>query len=303
MKKYIINCFLLATVFIVGCKKEDARYPFTVALSRVPYANVIIDPASSTAIDLTNLATFAGKFSITLLYPTDAPPSKVDVVIIKNGVNSSVKILQAGVTTFPSTTITVTAAQIAALFGTPIVLGDSYVIGVDIYAQDGTKYEAFPNAGGTNLLAYSGTGQANQPGFIPKITFGAICKYDPNIYQGNFKAKDAFGDADGAIIVLTKVDATHFSFIYPSAVNGTPITVTVNPANNTVSIPLTVIGTKWDPAYGYPNSATYVGPSVNSATGSVAPCAATVTMNIQWGTNSGALQFGGGPYPLTLTKQ
>jgi hypothetical protein len=298
MKKNIINILLLTTILFVGCKKNDARYPFSVDLVRIPYVNTTIDATGSAAIDLTNLALFNGKYSINLLYPNDIKPDKVDVVVRKNNSNAVVKVLHAGVTSFP-TAFTVSAAELSTAFGTAIKLGDNYEIGTDIYVGD-KKYEAFPAAGG---IAYGGTGQANQPGFSPSIIYSAICAYDPNIYVGNFKATDAFGDADGAIIVLTKVDNTHFSFIYPSAVNGTPITVTVNALNNTVTIPLTTIGTAWSPAYGYPNTATYANPSVNSATGTVAPCDKTVTLKIQWGTNAGALQFGGGPYTLLLTKQ
>jgi hypothetical protein len=298
MKKNIINILLLTTILFVGCKKNDTRYPFSVDLVRIPYVNTTLDATGSAAIDLTNLASFNGKYSINLLYPNDIKPTKVDVVVRKNNNNSVIKVLQAGVTTFPSA-YTVTAAQLSTAFGAPIVLGDNYDIGTDIYVGD-KKYEAFPAAGG---IAYGGTGQQNQPNFSPSIRYSAICAYDPNIYVGNFKASDGFGDADGAIIVLTKINNTQFSFIYPSALNPNPIIVTVNPLNNTVTIPLTTIGTQWSPAYGYPNTATYANPSVNSATGTVAPCDKTVTLKIQWGTNAGALQFGGGPYTLLLTKQ
>jgi hypothetical protein len=76
----------------------------------------------------------------------------------------------------------------------------------------------------------------------------------------------------------------------------------VNTANNAVTIPQTTIGSHWDPAYGYPNTATYANPSLNSGTGTVAPCDRKVNLSIQWGSNAGALQFGGGPYSLVLTK-
>lgn len=299
MKKNIINFLLCTTLLIVGCKKEDARYPFDISLKRVPYVNVTVDATGSAAIDLTNLATFNGKFSINLLYPGDVHPDKVDVVIRKNGDNTTVKLLQAGVATFP-TNMTITAAQVATLFGAAIKLGDNYDVGVDIYTADGTKYEAFPL--GTGVQAYGGTGQTNQPGWTATIRYSAICAYDPTIYQGNFKAKDAFGDANGAILVLTKIDNTHFSFIYPSVLNPKPIIVTVNPNNNTASIAAnSVIGSVWDPAFGY--AGTETNPTVNSASGTVAPCDKTVTLSIQWGFSNGAQQWGGGPYSLVLTKQ
>jgi hypothetical protein len=294
MKKYIINCFLLATVFVVGCKKNDARYPFTVALARVPYVNLSIDPTGSASIDVLNLANFSGKYNTSLLYPSDVPPAKVDLVIIKNGVNSSVKLLQAGITTFPSSTFTITAAQIQTLFGAPIVLGDNYDIGADIYTQDGTKYEAFPIAGSTNLLSYSGTGQANQPGFVPTIRFGAICAYDPLIYQGNFVVvSDAFQDVNpGTVIQLVKISNNSFSVTYPDVsifpFPPPPIVVVVNTANNTITVAKQKIGTKIYNAYDNIN--------VQATGGSVSPCAQTATLNFNFTVDQGS--FGTTPYVI-----
>ncbi|MGI8582471.1 MAG: hypothetical protein ACR2KX_09750 [Chitinophagaceae bacterium] len=300
MKKNIINSVLLATLLFVGCKKNNDRYPFNVDLKRVPYVNVTTDPTGSGAIDVLNLGNFSGKYIVDVLYKNDVPPAKVDVVMIKNGDKSTVKVLQAGVTTFPST-FTVTGAQLASLFGTPAKLGDNYDIGTDIYTVDGTKYEAFPNASSA-LLAYSGTGQANQPGFSPTTRFSAICGYDPSIYVGAFKAKDGFGDADGATIVLTKVSNNSFSFLYPSVLGAKPIIVTVNTGNNSVSIASQSIGTAWDPAFGYVPAATYINPTAATAAagGTVAPCDKTVSIKISWGYNGNI--FGGGPYTLLLTK-
>lgn len=304
MKKYIINFFLLSAVLFVGCKKNNDRYPFNVALARVPYVNVIADATGSAAIDVLNLGVFSGKFNTTLLYPNDAPPSKIDIVIIKNGDNSTVKVLQAGVTTFPSTTFTVTAAQIASLFGATIKLGDNYDIGADIYTQDGTKYQAFPTAG-VNLLAYSGTGQANQPGFVPTTRFSAICAYDPTIYQGNFIiTKDLWGDTQpNQIVVLTKVDNTHFSFIYnpyPQLPTGTlfnavPIIVTVNTLNNTPSVTSQIAGSGWT----YDNSKAVTVTTSTSANNNLAPCNQTVSLNLTWTQGSGT--YSG--YVLQLKKQ
>ncbi len=298
MKKNIIFYCLGATLlFITGCTKDDGPVPKEVQLQRVPIPKLVKNGGSVT-IDLTNLPGFSGKFDVGLLYPGDTPPSKMDVVIRKNN-TTNIKVIQAGITAYP-TTLTITAAQIATLFGAPILLNDNYDIGADVYTQDGKKFESFPAIGVGAAASINGT----IPGSSPTIRYSAICAYNPDIFQGNFKAADGFGDADGATIAITKIDNTRFSFIYPSAINPVPIVVTVNPIDNNasvVNVPLT-IGTRWDPAYGYPNTALYVNPSLNSAVGFVAPCDRKITLNIQWGTNAGALQFGGGPYSLVLTK-
>lgn len=296
MKKNIIfSALLAATFFFAGCKKNDGFVRKDIAIDEVPQPSVVINGGSA-SIDLTNLAGFQGKFDVKLLYPNGIQPAKLDVVIRKNNVNTNIKLIQAGITAFP-TSLTITAAQIVSLFGTAILLGDNYDIGVDIYTASGNKYEAFPVTG----VAYGSTGVANQPGFSPTVRYSAICAYNSSIYQGNFLAADAFGDADGATLVLTTIDATHFSFIYPSVLNPQPIIVTVNPLNNIATVAAQPIGTQWSPAYGYPNTATYANPSTGASTGIVAPCARTLTLNMVWLTAGGTLTFGG-PYPLVLTK-
>ena len=299
MKRNIIYG-LLALVLVASCRKKDnPKLPD--GMTRLPIPVLVADVTTSTSIDVLNVGNFLGKFSVDMYFKTDIPPSKVDVVVIKNGDKTNIKTFQAAIT-WPAT-ITVTGANLVSLFG-PIKLGDFFDFGADITTQDGVLYQAFPPGTavgyGTFINSLPPT-TPGAPGIQVVIRYGAICAYDPAIYVGPFKANDAFGDADGATIVLTKVSNNQFSFIYPSAINPQPIIVTVNTGTNALTVPLTIIGTQWSPAYGYPNTATYANPSVNSATGSVAPCNKTATLNIQWGTAGGTLQFGGGPYQLLLT--
>jgi hypothetical protein len=223
----------------------------------------------------------------------------MDVVVRKNNVNTNIKLFQAGITTYP-TSLTITAAQIVSLFGTAIVLGDNYDIGVDIYTTSGNKYEAFPVTG----VAYGSTGVANQPNFSPTVRYSAICAYNPDIYQGNFVVvQDAWADfVPGDIVALTKINATQFSFINPFVRDPVPVIVTVNPLNNTLTITKQQIGSSWvyDAPSVYPNSTM----SASGTNNFVAPCAQTVTMNIQYGIGGVAGPiFGGGPYLLVLRKQ
>lgn len=290
MKKSIIY-FLLATTVFVGCKKDDGSVPESVMLERVPVPRVVKNGGNA-AIDMTNLAGFQGIFNVGLLFPTDAPPAKFDVVVRKNNNNGDIKILQAGLTTFP-TTFNITAAQIAALFGAPIALGDNYDFGVDVYTTSGKKYEAFPVVG----IGYA-AGVAGQPGASVSVRYSAICQYDPNIYQGNFVViEDEFQDLlPGDIVVLTKIDNTHFSYIYPSGINPTPIIVTVDPLDNSLKILKQQFGTAftWQPAYTFPNAAT-----VTNQLNVVAPCAQ------EWGAviNYTVTQGSFGNFYLKMKKQ
>jgi hypothetical protein len=291
MKKNIIFSLLVAATFFVGCTKDDGLLPKEVSVDEVPQPNLVINGGSA-AIDLTNLASFQGKFDVKLLYPSGIQPAKLDVVIRKNSVNTNIKLVQAGISTYP-TSLTITAAQIVSLFGTAIVLGDNYDIGVDIYTTSGNKYEAFPVTG----VAYGSTGVANQPGFSPTVRYSAICAYNPDIYQGNFVVVfDDFQDfSPGEIVPITKISNTSFSFIDPYATSPLPIIVTVNPLNNTLTIAKQKIGNAfvWNLGYTNPNVA------ASGAGNFVSPCAQTIDLNIAYTVDQGSF----GSYPIRLRKQ
>lgn len=285
---------MVAAIFFVGCTKDDGMLPKDVSVDEVPQPSVVINGGSA-AIDLTNLAGFQGKFDVKLLYPNGIQPAKLDVVIRKNNVNTNIKLIQAGITTYP-TSLTITAAQIATLFGTAIVLGDNYDIGVDIYTTSGNKYEAFPAVG----AAYGSTGVANQPGFSPSIRYSAICAYNPDIYQGNFVViSDDFQDfVPGEIVVLTKISNTSFSFIDPYATSPLPIIVVANPLNNGLSVAKQKIGNAfvWNLGYTNPN----IEVPVNAANSFASPCAQSFQLSCTFTVDQGS--FGGG-YVLKLRKQ
>ncbi|HEX7845506.1 MAG TPA: hypothetical protein VF476_06845 [Chitinophagaceae bacterium] len=165
MKKNLLFCFILATLF-VGCSKDDGPVSDAIGLERVPAPLLTLDPTGSTSISLASPATFNGKFTVSLYFPSDIPPSKLDIVIRKNNDNSNIKVLQAGVTTYPSA-LTLTAAQLSTLFGAPLALNDNYDVGVDVYSRSGKKYEAFPVTG----LGYAAAFQPDHPGFNVVIRY------------------------------------------------------------------------------------------------------------------------------------
>jgi len=296
MKMRKINILLAlslgAMIAFSGCTKDDGAIPKDIAIAAVPTITNNIDPTGSQAINLLNLAAFSGKFKVDLYFPGTTPPSKVDIVVRKwNGTanNNNVKVFKAGVTTYPSS-FTVSAAEIAALFGVPIALGDSYDFASDIYVGD-RKFEAFPTVGNG-----TGAGLNGQPFFSEFARFAAICAYDPAIYQGDFVVvSDAFGElAAGTVVTLTTVTATSFKATYPNpaALPNPPVptfVVDVNTANNNVTSTKQQIGTNF---YQYTN------PAVQVASGSVAPCSKEVTMNITYTVAQGSF----GTFALKLKK-
>jgi hypothetical protein len=279
-----------AIIAFTGCKKDDGAIRERVSIADVPAITTNIDPSGSQAIDLLNLASFSGKFKVDLYFPGTTPPTKVDIVVRKNGSNGNVKLYKAAVTTFPST-FTITAAEIATLFGVAVALGDTYDFAPDIYIGD-RKFEAFPAVG-----AGTGTGVIAMPLFSEFARYAAICAYDPNIYQGNFVVvSDAFQDFQpGEVVPITKIDNTHFSFLDPYVTNPKPIIVTVNPLNNQLSITKQQIGDAftWNLTYTKPNMA------VTASTSSfVAPCSKTIDLNITYTVDQGSF----GTFLLKLKK-
>jgi len=297
MKIRKINILLAVSLGAIsafsGCRKDDGAIPERVSIAAVPTITTNIDATGSQAINLLNLASFSGKFKVDLYFPGTTPPSKVDIVVRKsNGTvnNSNVKVFKAGVTSFPST-FTVTAAEIATLFGVPIALADAYDFAPDIYVGD-RKFEAFPATGNG-----TGAGLNGQPFFSEFARFAAICAYDPTIYVGDFEVvSDAFGElAAGTIVTLTTVTATSFRATYPNpaALPNPPVptfVVDVNTANNNVTSTKQQIGTNF---YQYTN------PAVQVASGSVAPCSKEVTMNITYTVAQGSF----GTAALKLRKK
>ena len=282
---------LAAIVAFSGCKKDDGAVRERVTVTPVPTMTTNIDPTGSQAIDLLNLTAFSGKFKVAQYFPGSTPPSKVDIVVRKNASSANVKVFKAGVTSFP-TSFTVTAAEIATLFGAAIALGDTYDFAPDIYVGD-RKFEAFPVTGiGT------GTGHNGQPLYSEFARFAAICAYNPDIYQGNFVVvSDAFGDFQpGEIVVLTKINNTQFSFIDPYVTNPLPIIVTINPLNNQATVTKQKIGNAftWD--------ATQTNPNVTvsaAATNFLEPCARIINLNITYATDQKLFP---GTYLLKLKK-
>ena len=312
MKK-ILFTYLVPALLLIGCKKDDGPVPKIIGLERVPAPIVTIDPTSSAAIDLLNLAAFHAKFNVGLYFPNDIPPQKFDIVVRKNNDNGNVKIVQPGVTTFP-TAIDVTAAQLATLFGAPVVLNDTYDFGVDVYSKSGRKYEAFPKVG----LSYAAAFQPDHAGFNTTLTFSAICKYSPTLFGAigsvsNFQViTDEWGDdpVNGwgppagyrPTVAVTVVDATHLSFKSP--VNGTStIVLTINPANNNITYTgqpygnLAVGPLQVDPSWIY-GAATVENGGLNN----VAPCAKQINLSMIYRVALGTFNINGVGYKLILRQ-
>jgi hypothetical protein len=290
MKKIIIYSLYLfsAAALFTACKKdENGNLP---ELTRFPLPLVVKVAGSQQVISALDPNSFSGKYSVGLYFPNDAPPKKFDVVVIKNNDNTNVKVLKTDVATFP-TELTITGPQLAALFGTPIVLGDKFDIGVDVTTSTGAKFEAFPAVGNSYAA-----GVAAQPGASTFVRYEAVCQYEPAAYQGPYEVViDEWADyTPGDIVQLTMIDATHFSFKYLAA-DPRPIVVTVDPVTNAVTVPKQVYGSGYPPGWPYGDISAESVPSVDNF---VAPCAGTFSVILKHTVAAGTID----EFKLVLKK-
>ena len=294
MKNRKINIFAALTLGLMiafaGCKKDDGGVRSSVVIKEVPVVSTSIESTGSQAIDLLNLAGFSGKFKVSLYFPGATPPDKVDIVVRKNGSNANVKVIKKDVTTLPYS-LTVTSADIAALFGVAVALGDTYDFAPDLYVGV-NKYEAFPSTGlgnGPGIIAY--------PLYSDFARFAAICAYDPAIYEGDFLVvSDAFGDfSPGEVVKFTKISNNSFSFINPYVTSPLPIIVNINTLNNQATITKQKVGNAFVWAsYTNPNMAVAA-----SSTSVVAPCSKTITLAVAYTVDQGSF----GTFNLVLKKK
>jgi hypothetical protein len=283
-----------------GCEKDDGAIPSNVGIINVPTITTNIDATGSTIINVLSpatAATFAGKFKVDNYFPGAAAPTKVDIVVRKNGSNANVVLYKANVTTLP-VTYTVTAAEITALFGGTIMTGDTYDFAPNIYVGT-NKYEAFPVTG-----IGIGTGHAGHPLYGEFARFTTLCQ-DVNFHQGNFEVvSDAFtnpitptvGFTPGQVVTLTKVSDTRFTFTAPFVTSPLAIIVNIGATTNILSTTKQKIGNAftWDLTQTNPNVTVTSG-----VTNFIEPCAKTIDLNITYSTDQKLFP---GTYLLRLRK-
>ncbi len=278
----------------VGCRKKDnPRIP---DFTRVPMPTITKDAGSDITISGSAPNTFTAKFTVDLFFKDDIKPSKFDIVVIKNGNKNNVKLIQAGVASFP-TSLTITGAQLATLFGSTIIIGDKFDIGADVYTQNGDKYLAFPAVG----EGY-GTGVPTLGGASVSVKYEAVCTFVAADFGGNYKVtKDDWNDIGvNQVIPITVVSPTKLSFESP--VNGQPIVIDVNAATNVTSVASQSYGdykvAGIDPTWPYGNN--FVS-SVPGPLNVVGACDKTISLSLKYVSNNGAQTYG--PYTLVLKKQ
>lgn len=289
-KKYLYSLIVILLA-ISSCRKDDN--PKLPGLERVPQPLITKDVSQDVSISALEPESFSASFSVGLHFPDDIAPQKFDVVVMKNENKSNVKVLQADISTFP-TIVSLTGAELKEMFGTEIVLGDKFDIGVDITTKDGKKFEAFPAVG-----AGYGSGVSAQPGASVFVRYEAVCQFVIEDYVGTFEVvEDPWGDlGEGSTIEITSRGTDELIFTYP-IIDARPIIVKVNTGTNTISVAKQVIGNYGTPPdwpYGDVFAETTGGGTVNY----VSPCDLMMTLNLNYTVGAG----GFGAFPLVLKKK
>lgn len=290
--KNLISYSIFSLLLLLGaCRKSDN--PKIPTLTRVPVPN-LVQGTGDQAISSTTYAqtvAFSTSFAVTLKFPNDIPPSKMDVVVRKNGDNTKVKIWQAGITSWP-TTVNVTGPKLASAFGDTIRTGDKYEFGVDIYTANGGKFEAFPLIG----LPY-GSGIAGEyGGTATTIVYAAICPFNPSDFSGNFTV--IADDFDGLYpvggqIPVTVVGPKQLSIILPQT--GLPLIIDVNTGTLGLSVAAQNYGVLPAPDDKYGKVTVK---SVTGGTNSVDACKFTIHLYMEYTVAAGSF----GAYDLILQK-
>src|SRR5690554_5797610 len=121
-KKYLYSLIVILLA-ISSCRKDDnPRLP---GIASVPQPQLTKDVTTDVSISALEADLFNASFEVDLYFKEDIKPQKFDVVVMKNGDKSTVKVLQNDVTVFP-TKVSVTGPQLATLYGEAIVLGDKF---------------------------------------------------------------------------------------------------------------------------------------------------------------------------------
>lgn len=235
MKPLHLIFILVSALQLIGCRKDDN--PRVPDLEEVPLPQITLKEGEE-KIPGDEPASFSAVVTVDVYFKQGLQPKSFDLVVIKNDDKSNPKVLQANITTFP-TDVTITGQQLIDLFGSDISLGDAFMVGADVFTQEGENFAAFPDGG----VTYA-PGIANLPGINTELRFAAPCLYDPAAYtEGDYEVVvDEWADySEGDIVFVTKIDDTHFSFKYAPD-NAQPIVFAVNPADNSITADPQVYG-------------------------------------------------------------
>ena len=256
-------------MLFISCSKNNVA---PIPDSRFPLPSIIKDSTADESISGKRPEDFLGKIVVDMYYGTEVIAQKVDVVVIRNGNKSNVKVIKSGVTSFP-TTIEVTGTQLTTLFDSTIKLGDKFEIAADVTAQDGRVYTGFPLTGNPYD---ADTATLTNSSF--SITYVTECTYDKNDFNGFYKVLVNTWDyqVGDSVEVRPGPDNTLLITAWPNPDVGNftriPMRVEVDPVAHVATIPMQVVG---EFAGGQAHM-------IDEGTGTVSPCGDKITLSLMF---------------------
>lgn len=292
MKKILLYS-LLTLVLFASCRKSDN--PKIPEISKVPVPLLLKDKTGDATISAQNPDLFKGKIVVGLYFPDGIKPAKFDVVVIKNGKKAEVKTVATDITTYPST-VSISGIQLKSLFGgVSILAGDKFDFGVNITAENGKTYLAFPPVG----IAYSPTA-SNPAGSSLSVRYEAICTFNITDFgpvgstQDFIVQEDGWADyAAGSVIPVKIVSSDSFSFEYGSS-NSKPIIIKVDASTNETSVASVIYGD-----YGASTGDVSARSVANSTDNYVGPCDLIISVKL----NHSSAKGNYGDYIIRLKKK
>jgi hypothetical protein len=270
-------------MLFIACQKNNvAPVPDT----RFPLPSIIKDTTADVFISGKDPEDFLGKFVVDMYYGTEVIAQKVDVVVIRNGDKSNVKVIKSGVTSFPAS-IEVTGTQLTTLFDS-IKLGDVFEIGADVTAKDGRQYTGFPITGDP----YNAD-TATLPGSSFSIAYSTNCAFDKNDFNGFYKVLTNTWDyqVGDSVEVRPGPGNTLLITAWPNPDVGNftriPMKVEVDPVTFVATVPLQVVG----------EFAGGTAHTIDEGSGTVSPCGDKITLSLMFMIDSYY-----GEQPLVLGK-
>lgn len=280
MRNKIIAWFIcLITFFASSCVKEKP----SLFNDSVVGAYLSFIGGTSSAVQKLDYSSIATATATIKVKNVGSPADKINIYVGTSSDKSTWKLIKT-VSFTDSTTLTVNGAELAKALGvapTALQPGTTFTFYNEVVTKDGKMFSA------------ANTADDFQGQNSYKIAFvwraSVSCNFNVTPFAGNFVVvKDTWQDTNpGDIIVLTAIDATHFSFDYnPTNHSGTlvgskPIIVAVNPATSIATIALQDVGTRWtyDPVGSTPPPTIRTNPAVPS---SVNSCTGTISLNVIW---------------------
>ncbi len=279
--KFLSPLLVMLALIVASCEPDGkGNLP---DIERVPIP--LMKQVANSDVLIQDPAAFKGKFTVDLYFKEDVAPKQIDVVVTRNGDYGVSKVLKAAVTSFP-TTVDVTTAQLAALFGldvSKVVPGDYFEIGSTIVTQSGLTVPAFSKTGNQFSADIS-----NFPGASLKLKYPVVCPLDLDDFVGKATAVDPLFMEYDYPVTITR-EGTNVLVITGFVDDPTSVLkITIDPQTTKVTVPST-------PAtpliWGYHNLKVVGAGEINA-------CKGEVTLNLAYSVDEGSF----GTIGLTIVK-